>query len=133
MIECLILGDSIAVGVSTFEKQCTAQVATGYTSANWNKKFPRQPKTEIAVISLGTNDQSMNTKAELLALRNRLDSRHVYWIVPPIKPQAQEAVKAIAAEYKDDLIYIKQLSKDGVHPTTNEYKRIGQSVLKGQI
>lgn len=130
MIECLILGDSIAVGVSTFEKQCTAQVATGYTSAHWNKKFPRQPSTEVTIISLGTNDQGMNTKAELRALRDRLTTRHVYWIVPPIKPQAQEAVKAISAEYKDELIFIKQLSKDGVHPTMAEYKRIGQEALK---
>lgn len=127
MIDCLILGDSIAKGVSDIRKECVAYVQSGINSRDWNNRFVKQVKpAKTTIISLGSNDfKNLNTEIELVALRSFVNSTHVYWILPAIKPEKQEIVRKIARLYGDTFINIPELSADKVHPTYNGYKQLG--------
>jgi len=127
MLECLILGDSIAKGISDIRKECTAYVKSGINSRDWNDKFVKKVvPAKSTIISLGSNDyRQLNTQIELVALRHSVKSDRVFWIVPANKPQKQEIVQKIARNYGDTFITIPELSPDGVHPTYKGYKILG--------
>lgn len=127
MIDCLILGDSIAKGVSDIRKECVAYVQSGINSYNWNNKFLLKDLTANTVlISLGTNDTNIRTFQELLALRQSVNAKTVFWIMPPIKPDVQDIVRIIATNFKDTILEIPELSKDKVHPTYKGYKSLSE-------
>ena len=128
MFECLILGDSIAQGISTVRKECVAYVKSGINSRNWNNRFITNDLSgNTVIISLGTNDpDTMTTFKELLLLRQAVYGKKVFWIMPPIKPPVQDIVRIIANSYSDTILEIPELSKDGVHPTSNGYKKLAE-------
>jgi len=128
MIDCLILGDSIAKGVSDVRHECVAYVKSGINSQTWNNKYLyKVVSANTTIISLGTNDlYNVNTFKELLALRQTVDSEKVYWVLPPIKPEVQDVVRIIAKNFKDTILEIPELSKDRVHPTYNGYKELAK-------
>ena len=129
MIDCLIVGDSIAYGVSNIRQECVAQVKSGINSQDWNRRFSVIP-ARTTIISLGTNDfAGLNTEAELIRLREKIvKGTRVYWIVPPIKPMKQAIVREIAREYDDTIILISErmLSTDRIHPTYNGYRELAE-------
>lgn len=129
MLDCLILGDSIAYGVSNIRTECVAYVKSGINSRNWNNRYRvNEFSANTVIISLGTNDNSdVNTFKELLALRQSIDSEKVFWIMPPIKPDVQDIVRIIAKNYKDTILAIPELSGDKVHPTYNGYRQLAKS------
>ena len=61
-----------------------------------------------------------------MTLRNRVEATKVYWILPAIKPDIQEIVETIAMDYGDWIIKIPYLQKDGIHPSHQGYKKIGE-------
>jgi hypothetical protein len=127
LIECLILGDSIARGIAMHRPECVTLAQTGITSRDWNDTYSRQVKPAgTTIISLGSNDYDrLNTEVELVALRTRVKSGAVYWIVPANKPAKQSIVKKIAREFGDVFVTIPEVSKDGVHPTVRGYRQLG--------
>jgi lysophospholipase L1-like esterase len=129
MIECLLLGDSIAVGVAQFRPECVAHTKVGINSRNWiDRNITKDLSAKTVIISLGSNDsKNMKTLKELFALREVIDAKRVYWIVPAVNAEAQEAVKIVADKFEDRILVIPQLSKDKVHPTTNGYKELANS------
>jgi lysophospholipase L1-like esterase len=129
MLDCLILGDSIAYGVSNIRKECVAYAKSGINSTDWNDKYGTKiTDSKVTIISLGTNDvKQLNTEVELIALRSRIRVGHVYWIMPPIKPEKQAIVRSIAKTYGDSIIKITELSTDKIHPTYNGYKKLGEA------
>ena len=128
MIECMILGDSIALGISQVRKECVAYVKGGINSKNWNSRYAVNDLTaNTVIISLGTNDlDNVNTFKELLSLRQQVSGKKVFWIMPPIKPVVQDIVRIIARNYKDTILEIPELSGDKVHPTGNGYKELAK-------
>ena len=128
MIECLILGDSIAQGISNVRKECVAYVKSGINSRNWSNRYiVNDLSGNTVIVSLGTNDpETMNTFKELLLLRQAIYGKKVFWVMPPIKPDVQEMVRIIARNYKDTILEIPQLSKDKVHPTGKGYKQLAE-------
>lgn len=128
MLDCLILGDSIAKGISDIRKECVAYVQSGINSRDWNDRFVKNVKpSKTTIISLGSNDyKSLNTEIELVALRSFINSDRIFWIVPAIKPEKQEIVRKIARYYGDTFVIIPELSQDKVHPTYNGYKQLGR-------
>ncbi len=133
MLECLILGDSLAVGVSQIRTECAVVAKSGINSVNFVNKFVLESKHDSAktvIISLGSNDlQNINTYQELDSLRQLVKADRVYWIVPAIKKEKQEAVWAVANKYRDGVINSKNydMSPDGVHPTYKGYKGIANA------
>jgi lysophospholipase L1-like esterase len=99
----------------------------GINSSNWNKKYRMMSlDARTVVISLGTNDYSIDTKSELNKLRSRIKSKKVYWIMPAIKPEVQKIVQEIAKKHNDLIVKIPSLSKDGYHPTRKGYQKLGE-------
>ena len=129
MLDCLILGDSIAVGVGQFRPECSVHATVGINSRNWNdRNITKDLSANTVIISLGSNDpKNMKTIQELFTLRQVLGAKRVYWIVPAVNAEAQEAVKIVADKFEDKILFIPQLSKDKVHPTTNGYKELANN------
>ncbi len=134
MFDCLILGDSIAIGTHSARPECVAYAKTSINSKQFNKEYPQEFSGKIVVISLGSNDHKyIKTEKELFKLRERVKAEKVYWILPAGNSKAseipivriQEHVESVAEMYGDWIIRIPYLSKDGVHPTVKGYKRIG--------
>jgi lysophospholipase L1-like esterase len=131
MLECLIVGDSIGVGVSQVRKECSAIVKSGINSREWNRQhlLKLQP-TKTMIISLGANDyKGIDTDANIRRLRQSVQADRVFWLLPSqrLKPEQVKIVKVIAMEYGDTVIPRpeKDISADGVHPTYKGYKVLG--------
>ena len=129
MVDCLILGDSIGKGVADVRKDCTAYVQSGINSRDWNRKFLNRPLDgRVVVISLGSNDYKViRTRDELETLRAAVQSAdRVLWILPAIHEDIKEIIYMIAGNYGDDIVELRELSSDGVHPTARGYRAIGK-------
>jgi lysophospholipase L1-like esterase len=129
MLECLIVGDSIAVGTHQARPECVAYAKVGINSYQWlNKNIGKAPLTaKTVIISLGSNDHKhVKTENELRSLRELTKADRVFWILPAIKPDIQEIVRKIAAQHGDTVLPITRLEKDGVHPSRAGYKELGE-------
>jgi lysophospholipase L1-like esterase len=134
MIECLIMGDSLAVGVGQIRKECITYAKSGINSYDYvnrhvlyTKDYHKEAQTVI--ISLGSNDtKNINTAEELDALRQLVKADRVYWILPNIKETKRRAVYDVAKQYKDFIIDARGFdrSPDTVHPTYKGYKDIAK-------
>jgi hypothetical protein len=132
MLECLIVGDSIAVGTKMFApKECVSYAHSGWNTWQWNKKWGNTPlDANVLVISLGTNDyKGIKTEAELRKMRSRVHSKRVFWIIPPCnekfcKPTVNAIVQKIAHEYGDTIIGTKHVQPDHIHPSWSGYKEL---------
>ena len=126
MIECMIVGDSIGVGVSHVRKECVSTAVGGINSWQANRyEANKKVVAKTVIISLGSNDhKGVKTEAELRKLRANTTADRVYWILPAIKPDIQEIVRIVAADWKDIVLPISETT-DKVHPTMRSYKEIG--------
>jgi lysophospholipase L1-like esterase len=136
MLDCLILGDSIAVGVHQQRPECVSYAHGGWNSWQWNKKYQNTPlKSKTVIISLGSNDhQYVKTMSELKRLRERVTADRVFWILPAGNLKAsnvdikniQQMVQLIAQEYHDVVLPITRLQTDGIHPSWAGYKELSE-------
>lgn len=133
MLECLILGDSLAVGVGQIRKECVTYAKVGINSYDYVNRhvFHTQGNTtaKSVIISLGSNDlKNINTYDELDTLRQLIKADRVYWILPNIKEDKRKQVLMVANKYKDFVVDARQheRSQDNVHPTYNGYKTIAE-------
>jgi len=133
MLDCLILGDSIAVGTANVRKECVSYSIGGYNTLQWNKKFADKDLTAgTVIISLGTNDHAgVHTFKELSAMRSRVTASRVYWILPPCnekfcKPNVNDNVEIIARSRGDFIIKTARLQKDAIHPSWAGYKELAE-------
>jgi lysophospholipase L1-like esterase len=137
MIDCLIVGDSIAVGTHQFKPECVSYSKGGINSHQWiNQNISKLPlNAKTVIISLGSNDHKwVKTESELRTLRQMTKADRVYWILPAGNLKASEVsiqyiqllVKEIAKEYGDIVIPITRLQPDGIHPSWAGYKDIAE-------
>ena len=130
MLECLIIGDSIAVGVSQVRTECQSIAKSGINSSDWNKRHLHQLRpTKTLIISLGANDLGVKTEENIRRLREQAQADRVFWLLPSqrLKPEQVRAVKFVAIDYGDTVIPRpeRDISADGVHPTYKGYKVLG--------
>ncbi len=133
MLECLILGDSLATGIGQVRTECVTVAKNGINSVDYvNRHILRKHDNKSAktvIISLGSNDTAkINTLRELDTLRQLVDADRVYWIVPNIKEDKRLAVLTVADKYKDFVIDARKhdTGPDQVHPTRKGYKTISE-------
>ena len=132
MLECLILGDSIAKGISDVRKECVAYVKSGVNSHDYVNRFLLNSSNNTAkniIISLGSNDLvNIETYEELDTLRQMVKADRVYWILPNIKERKRKQVWMVANKYNDIIIDARgyDRSQDAVHPTYKGYKEIAE-------
>jgi lysophospholipase L1-like esterase len=124
----MILGDSIGVGISQHRPECVAYVKTGINSRKWiDYNITKDLASDTIIISLGSNDSDrIHTFKELMTLREVIDAKRVYWILPANKENVRDNIKIIAKNYKDITLDIPEVSKDKVHPTTKAYKLLAE-------
>ena len=133
MLECLIIGDSIAVGTKMFAPQCELQGKGGINSWQFNRMYKGSFYADTVIISLGTNDhKGVKTYDELFEMRQRVGAKNVFWVLPAGNLPAggvsiekiQQLVKDIAKYYGDTVLPIRGLQSDGIHPSWSGYKDI---------
>jgi len=131
MIECLIVGDSIGVGVAKERPECVAYVKGGINSHQWlNNNIQNTPlQARHVIISLGSNDhKGVKTEEELRTIRKLTNAQRVFWVMPSDKfPEAQSAIWHIANEYHDTILKTERMQKDNVHPSLAGYKEIARA------
>jgi lysophospholipase L1-like esterase len=138
MLECLIVGDSIAVGTHMFAKECALVGKGGINTWQFNKNYAEkiQPANTV-IISLGSNDHyRVNTFRELMTTRQRVDGKRVFWILPAGNLKAsgvdikniQDMVHIIAKNFGDTVLPITKLQPDGIHPSWAGYKQIAEQI-----
>jgi lysophospholipase L1-like esterase len=136
MLDCLILGDSIAVGTAQQRPECVSYAHGGWNSWQWNKNFiTKDLSANTVIISLGSNDhERVHTFKELLTLRETIKANKVFWIQPagnlpasnvPIE-NIQGMISIIAKNYGDTVLYIPHVSKDKIHPSWAGYKELAE-------
>jgi lysophospholipase L1-like esterase len=133
MLECLIVGDSIAVGTKMFAPHCELQGKGGINSWQFNRMYKGSFYADTLIISLGSNDhKGVKTYDELFEMRQRVGAKNVFWVLPagnlpaggvPIE-NIQNIVKELAAYYGDTVLPIRGLQPDGIHPSWSGYKDI---------
>ena len=108
MIDCLIIGDSIAVGVKRFRPECVDYAKGGITSTGWNKQYGNMDmKANTVIISLGTNDWvKADTYEMLMKIRMK--------------------VKGDAKVYGDTVLPTTRWQKDKIHPSWEGYKVLAE-------
>ncbi len=128
MLDCLIIGDSLAVGVGQARPECVTQAQTGITSGAYIKSFlPNLPRSAAQiVISLGVNDDpTVSTIDNLRTLRRSLHGPQIVWLLPGLKPEVRQAIEAVARESGDRLVDTQpQVGPDHLHPTGAGYRLI---------
>jgi lysophospholipase L1-like esterase len=138
MIECLLLGDSIAVGLYQQMPHCESLSKGGWNTWQWNRDYLKYDLTAgTVIISLGSNDHKhIKTQAELERLREKITASRVFWILPhgnlpagglPIE-EVQRIIKMIAAQHGDTVIPIARVQRDNIHPSWAGYKQIAREV-----
>ena len=137
MLECMVIGDSIAVGTHQFYQECKLVGKGGINTWQFNKMYNQSYYAETVIISLGSIDHKyIKTYDELFEMRQRVGAKRVFWILPagnlkasevPIE-NVQKIVKELAEYYGDTVLPINGLQKDGIHPSWSGYKDIVQKV-----
>ena len=135
MLECLIVGDSIAVGTANVRQECVSYSKGGINSKQWvNQNIGRLPlQAKTVIISLGSNDhKGVKTESELRTIREMTRADRVFWILPAgVHPKnnvpvevIQAMVKRVAEENGDVVLPITRLQTDGIHPSWAGYKEL---------
>lgn len=121
MLDCLIIGDSLAVGFGQAAPHCRVVAQKGIDSGKWLKSFSRHlAPAKTVVVSLGTNDAPSETLARnLIALRQSVQAQRVVWVLPSaeLRPTARYYVNYVAQAYGDQPVGIPSsyLGKDRIH------------------
>lgn len=136
MLECLIIGDSIAQGIANIRTECVDYAHVGYTSTQINRRYQTTNlDANTVVISLGTNDHRyVDTYEQLSVLRSRINARRVIWIMPAaVNPRSgtdisiiQASIESIAGANGDAILTIPRPMADRYHPTGRGYQQLAR-------
>jgi lysophospholipase L1-like esterase len=135
MLDCLILGDSIAKGVSDIRKECVAYVKNGINSHDYVNRLILNTKGDTTaktiIISLGSNDSpNVETFEELDTMRQLIKADVVWWILPNIKETKRNDVWEVAKKHNDKVLDSRAYdrSPDHIHPTYNGYREMAKDI-----
>lgn len=140
MLECLIIGDSIAQGIANVRTECVDYAHGGWNSWQINRRYnTTQLDANTVIISLGTNDHKyIDTYEQLSRLRSRIHAKTVIWIKPAaVNPRSgtdirvvQASVESIASAHGDAILTIPRPMADRYHPTGRGYRQLANQTRK---
>lgn len=118
MLECLVLGDSIAQGLGQFRPECVSIAKVGIGSRRYVQTMTSDTSARSVIISLGVNDdEHADTLASLRRLRARVHGTKVIWLLPGIKERTRDLIRRVAAENGDRTLDTRpQVGPDRLHP-----------------
>ena len=123
MLDCLIIGDSIGVGISTF-LNCHQYTKIGMNSSSLVKIDILQK--EYTIISIGSNDSLTNLYLNnLIKFREKIKNK-VIWILP-INQLMRNEILLIASHWNDSIVDF-QPTIDNVHPKS--YKKLASDIRR---
>ena len=124
--QCLVLGDSLAQGVSIYAPQCEARTRVGINSQAFANLYPQAGVAWSALISLGANDlPGSATIQSVAAVRLSINSRHVVWLMPARPDSSRAAISMVAGAFGDQRIDTRAaVSGDGLHLSGEGYRAI---------
>jgi lysophospholipase L1-like esterase len=127
LIPCLVIGDSIAVGVGQTLPECRTEARVGITSQQFIHELLSPQQADKVVISLGVNDgPSAYTIPNLKRVRETVHGRTVFWLLPAHHDYARAAIRSVATQFGDRLIdCTPEAGPDGLHPTGAGYRTLG--------
>jgi hypothetical protein len=129
MLECLIIGDSIAVGVGSVSPQCETIAKIGINSKNFVVSYKYIPSAKTTIISLGSNDGNTDFSKYLKSLRNGISGK-VIWILSANNEKARVITLNIARQNGDSVVYLSKFkSHDGIHPKS--YSALAYKIFLG--
>ena len=133
MIQCIMIGDSIAVGVGQARPECETIARVGISSARYVATMLPRGRTSAgtAVISLGVNDgDTTGTLDNLREVRSRIDAPAVVWLLPGLKEDVRDMIRTVAAENNDRTLDTRpQVGRDHLHPTGRGYETIAAATI----
>lgn len=121
MAHCILIGDSIAVGLAGALKAsgylCGLAARVGASAANLPGQIAQVGLSRAAIISVGTNDAAgVDLSANLLAARMALGKMRVVWLLPYRRSTAY-TITRVAFRFGDDVVDLAGLpSRDHIHP-----------------
>ena len=126
MIECMILGDSIAQGMVRSHPRCEHRTQVGITSDQFVRQITHNVTAHHVLISLGSNDgHARTTRQSLIQLRSKILHARVTWLLSANNTQAAQAAQEVAIMHGDPVIHVRSVvGADGVHPNASGYYRL---------
>lgn len=128
MMECVILGDSIAQGMSRNFPQCVNRTRVGISSEQFVRNMMQPVHDRHVLISLGSNDgAAQTTLSALTTLRSQIHNSQVTWLLSANNVSAAQAAQSVARAHGDRVIHVSAwVGPDRVHPTLAGYHRLSQ-------
>ena len=132
MMDCVYIGDSIAVGLQQREPSCGIYAKVGADTDFIVKHYSGTKAVGHAVISMGSN-APMNPRnyQNAMKLRKSLDVDFVVWILP-YNRTAAAAIRKVAQQFPDAIVDLGALgipSNDRVHPNYRKTSDIVQDIV----
>lgn len=127
MIDCLIIGDSIGVGIAPYTPcKVTAQVGRATST---QAAIIKRVSAYHVIISLGSNDPfDPELLRNLRKVRASTNAKRVTWIVP-YHSHAGGAVRRVADAFGDEMVELRAFkTKDGVHPAN--YRGVADDAMR---
>jgi lysophospholipase L1-like esterase len=120
---CLVIGDSLAVGVGHYLPECLTEAKVGISSQKFITELLTPQEADRVVISLGVNDApTTHTVANLRRVRAAVSGKLVFWLLPAGHPAARAAIRSVAMTHGDRLIdTAPEAGADGLHPSGAGY------------
>lgn len=120
---CWVVGDSIAVGIAPYFKECSKRAKVGISSTRVLKWTPH---ANVLIISAGSNDPRSSTlQSNLQAIQKKAYDR-VIWVAP-VHPRASGVVRAVAGK-KGEAVVSFTPGRDNVHPKS--YRQLAGAIRK---
>ena len=125
MIDCLVLGDSIAVGIGNELQHCLVVAGVGRRAGQ--AALINYPPARRAIISIGSNDMHGDVGEALARLRAGISAECVIWILPMAAQRAPVTVEAMRRG--DNIVDLRRLARgDGVHPLS--YRALAREIRR---
>lgn len=130
MVTCLIMGDSIAVGVGTYLSlqgpKCELRAKVGRPAEAIANINVSQNKDVVVISSGSNNPPAYHITKALIQTRNKFPNAKVIWILP-YNRLAARTVQAIATRYGDQVVDLQGYStRDGLHPSN--YRALSNNI-----
>ena len=124
-MDCISIGDSIAVGIGQ-AAHCTVNAKVG-ASSSFIADHVISSSKGVAVISAGSNDpHNPRLRSNLDRIRSKVTARKVVWILP-YNRSAAAVVKAVAVQHGDGYIDLSGFTtRDGIHPSS--YQKVARKL-----